>query len=192
MAFLDLELSLHGDGSLTHEMHRKAMDAYLYLPAGSCHPISCKAGIIKSETHRIQRTCGAQAAQFRHRSILTEALRKRGYRRSFIHKVMRGALLAKNSRILVQNSKLSSDKPRFFGMKVTFSSGTDLHFIRKALKRHQHVLAGCTVGLVPRIQPSIFRALYKVTWQSPCTVQNHTARTRAGGHGGFSFKSPHA
>ena len=63
--FLDLSLSID-DGFVVSELFRKDLNAYLYVPAASCHPERCKLGIVKSETERTFNLCSSPIDCCRH------------------------------------------------------------------------------------------------------------------------------
>lgn len=79
---LHLALSI-SDSGVSHELHRKQLNMYLYVPRNSCHPDSAFRSIIRSETARLMRNSSTNL-----RSELTlfrQKLLLRGYRGNEIY-----------------------------------------------------------------------------------------------------------
>ena len=51
------------------------------------------------------------------------------------------------------------------GFKVLFSSRTDARAIRTALRKHQALLGTSRVRLVWKLQPNVFRRMFRFNWQ---------------------------
>ena len=84
--FLDVNVSLTDDGSLSTDLYTKPTDKHQHLLYSSCHPLPTKKAIPFSLALRLRRICSTDATFNTRAAQLTTHLLKRGYNRNFVTK----------------------------------------------------------------------------------------------------------
>ena len=90
--FLDTALTTT-DGQITHNLHRKAQNAYLYLPNNSCHPRHCKDGIARAEAWRMAKACPDKLQLQQHIEFFIKKMARRGYSRAWTRDIINRTLM---------------------------------------------------------------------------------------------------
>ena len=95
--FLDVELVVREDGTLSTDLYVKPTDTHQYLHSSSCHPYHCKKAIAYSQTLRLNRIC-SNGDQFDHRcNDLEYWLCERGYNKNMVRsQVLAGRKFSRN------------------------------------------------------------------------------------------------
>ena len=157
VTYLDLDLNMR-HGSISIDLHRKPLHAGLYTPATSCHPPACLSGIALCEAHRILRLAPT-SSHMRHLTFLAKSLANRGFRPSSVFEAFHCV-----RRKIQRSKKVKTGGSRKHALCIQYSSRTNGKFISKHLKRFSHLISA-DVQIAWRVQPSIFRRLYGITWQ---------------------------
>jgi hypothetical protein len=77
--YLDLNIKLNNDGSITTDLYEKEHNLYLYLPAHSNHPKGNLKGLIYGSLYRIHRLTSDPTTRQKHIQNLYTRLLARGY-----------------------------------------------------------------------------------------------------------------
>ena len=164
--FLDIALTTT-DGKITHNLHRKAQNAYLYLPNNSCHPRHCKDGIARAEAWRMAKACPDKVQLQQHIEFFIKKMARRGYSRAWTRDIIKRTLM----KMKRQNINRTGKRKNFYVI-TKYSSTVNKGWINKMLQRHQHVLnalstAPVNVTVAFRIQKNLFRKHYADNWLDP-------------------------
>ena len=158
--YLDLEIGIGVSRSLVFDLYRKPGNSYMYIPRCSAHPPAVQAATARGEALRILRTARV-GSRPRHVRILEDALYNRGHSRSRIRSLVSSVFPSRFRKIKPWYA--ASRAP--IGFKVLYSSKTNARFIRATLRRHQAILGMCKVRLVWKLQPNLFRRMFRYNWQ---------------------------
>ena len=79
ISFLDTQVFIQPDRSLSTSLYRKPTDTYNYIRFNSAHPASCKMGIPYGQFLRIRRICTKLADFDHHSNEMAKAFKMRGY-----------------------------------------------------------------------------------------------------------------
>ena len=168
VTFLDIDMKMCSSGALVFETHRKAQNAYLYLPRISCHPPSVFKALIIGETQRLFNTnpknpCGLD----RHIQLFLTKLMRRGYSRQAAEEL---------TQVTVRKAhyKHSNNLPRRavrskFFFRTVFGSSLNRSVIKSALKKHWPVVQAVfskpvDVMMSFHVQPNNFRRNFHLNW----------------------------
>jgi hypothetical protein len=80
--YLDLNIQLNNDGSITTDLYEKQHNLYLYLPANSNHPKGNLKGLVYGSLYRIHRLTSNPNTRQQHIQNLYTRLLARGYNKT--------------------------------------------------------------------------------------------------------------
>jgi hypothetical protein len=84
MSFLDLTITINGDGSISTTLYEKPENFYLYLPASSAHPFANLKGLVHGMVYRTLQLRSNIQAQQQELYNLYVRLYSRGYTKTMI------------------------------------------------------------------------------------------------------------
>lgn len=84
VSFLDTKVKVD-KGSIKTDLFSKPTAAHLYLRSDSCHPVSCKKGLIKGEMLRVRRICSSDSDFLKQSEIMRTHFLKRGFNNDSIN-----------------------------------------------------------------------------------------------------------
>lgn len=125
-------------GLLDIRIYFKPTDSHALLYRTSFHPQHTFKGIIRSQLLRFKRICTQKEDLESATKTLFQALRKRGYSRSFLRKIQKNTL-EQNHQIQETNTLAQTEKPLLPIVSVFSSFGIRAHQI---LKRNFHTIMG--------------------------------------------------
>ena len=172
LPYLDLEIHLT-NGKLWHTLFRKPLNAYLYLPGASCHPATCKEGIVRGEVLRTLSACSHTADAKVHVQFFINKFSRRGYPKALVERLA-FQTLCRSNRVTRLSARQASapqrtiNKARRIPFIIQYSSSVNAGRLRRALTRHAHLLqrsCGGFPGLVWTVQPNRFMRMYSSNWQ---------------------------
>jgi hypothetical protein len=88
VSFLDVKVRVDELGLKT-DLFSKPTDAHLYLRSDSCHPSSCKKGLVKGELIRIRRICSSDSDFFKQAETMRTHFLKRGFNNDYVNKAIK-------------------------------------------------------------------------------------------------------
>ncbi len=166
--FLDVTLSFRHDIQFripSWTTYRKPLNAYLYVPASSCHPISTLKAIVSSEVARMLNTNKHKSDCLQQLDFFTGKLLKRGYDMHSIVRCIKSALKPGTCKAVKHVGV------RNIFLKVQHSSVLNAKFIRNTLGKHTPLLARACGGQIDLIlcrmhQYNLFRRGYRNNWSN--------------------------
>jgi hypothetical protein len=91
--FLDIQITIERNNTLSTRLYEKQQNLYLYLPANSCHPPGCLKGFVYGMIHRTLTLTSTKSQQIIEMKKLHQRLVARGYEsfliKSLIEKAFR-------------------------------------------------------------------------------------------------------
>ena len=135
VSFLDVNVSLTNDGSISTDLYTKPTDKHQHLLYSSCHPLHTKKAIPFSLALRLRRICSTDETFNLRAAQLTTYLLKRGYKRNFVTKQIQRA--ANIPRTITLQTK-DVNKPTRVPFITNFNPS--LPHISNIIKKHYHLL----------------------------------------------------
>ena len=88
VSFLDTQVIIENGGIRT-DLYSKPTDAHLYLRSNSCHPTSCKKGLVKAEMLHVQRICSLDTDYRKQSEVMRSHFLKRGFENDSINRAIK-------------------------------------------------------------------------------------------------------
>jgi hypothetical protein len=109
--FLDLQITIHNNGTISTRLYEKPENLYLYLPASSCHPYSILKGLIHGMVYRTIRLTSDKAVQSIELQNLVRRLSARGYQQSLLVDIINQTYthITQSERNTAQTLQLTND-----------------------------------------------------------------------------------
>ena len=160
--YLDLELGLRRDNSVTFDLYRKPMNLYQYLPRGSCHRHSVFQCLVRGEARCILKRCPDAEDADKHLSFFHLQLVKRGCR---THEIVHQFHSAKHRH--AHPNVVRGPEVRKCFPKVKHDSSVNYAKLHEFIHLHSHMLKYQPKFVcATTTQKSIFRMLYPYMWRN--------------------------
>ena len=88
VSFLDTQVIIENGGIRT-DLYSKPTDAHLYLRSNSCHPTSCKKGLVKAEMLRVRRICSLDTDYRKQSEVMRSHFLKWGFENDSINRAIK-------------------------------------------------------------------------------------------------------
>ena len=136
VSFLDTQVKLQGDGTITTDLYTKPTDSNNYLMYTSAHPTHCKKGIPLGQFLRIRRICTEREDFVKQSVDKGKHFIRRGYPTDLVVKAFKKALQMDRSSLLrppepkdkanESNILVTSYNPGFQGLKTVVQENWDI------------------------------------------------------------------